>query len=80
MSRVLNDLNLYMFVGLEKNHYNNLVNNIYSSFKGKLAKGIQELLIIYNLAPNTILQCWKGYDSDLKCNKTFVIMLKKKST
>ena len=59
---------------LRKIHYNNSVNNIYCSFEGKLAKGIQELLIIYN----TILECWKGYDSNLKCNRTFVMMLKKK--
>ena len=60
---------------LRKIHYNNSVNNnIYCSFEGKLAKGIQELLIIYN----RILECWKGYDGNLKCNRTFVMMLKKK--
>ena len=59
---------------LRKIHYNNSVNNIYCSFEGKLAKGIQEPLLIYN----TILECWKGYDGNIKCNRTFVMMLKKK--
>ena len=51
---ILTSLHVYW---LRKIHYNTSVNNIYYSFESRLAKGIQELLIIYNLAPNTILEC-----------------------
>ena len=52
---IITSLHVY---GLRKIHYKNTANNIYCSFEGmRLAKGIQGLVTICNLAPNTILEC-----------------------